>query len=240
MTDRFVATAREVAAIQGLPDYPFVVIEHPIAGNSGEELRAKFVASGEIYYVISGAGESRNGADTIEWGEGDVFCFPGGGESVHRAEGRDCLLFCVTNEPLLAFERLRAPLPGQAAFEATHWPAQEIERQFQDVYDRPDSDNTTGHSVQFSTAAMAPAKNEAPRRAHSCSSHTRFSNQSHQSDRHQARARDAGSHRDGKIPARIHQLADEKRRQRPGGGGEVIDDAPAGGARGGLELRTNK
>ena len=41
MTDRFVDTAREVAAIQGLPDYPFVVIEHPIAGNPDEELSAK-------------------------------------------------------------------------------------------------------------------------------------------------------------------------------------------------------
>jgi hypothetical protein len=41
MTDRFVVTAHEVAGIQGLPDYPFVVIEHPIAGDSDHELRAK-------------------------------------------------------------------------------------------------------------------------------------------------------------------------------------------------------
>ncbi|HEU4370729.1 MAG TPA: hypothetical protein VFV05_21110 [Methylomirabilota bacterium] len=41
MTDRFVVTAREVAAIQGLPEYPFVVIDHPIAGNSDDELREK-------------------------------------------------------------------------------------------------------------------------------------------------------------------------------------------------------
>lgn len=41
MTDRFAATAREVAAIQGVPDYPFVVIDHPIAGNRDDELRAK-------------------------------------------------------------------------------------------------------------------------------------------------------------------------------------------------------
>jgi gentisate 1,2-dioxygenase len=129
---------------------------------AGEQLRAKFVASGEVYYVMSGRGESRNGADTIEWGEGDVFCLPGGGETAHLAGDKDCLLFCVTNEPLLAFERLRAPLPGQAAFEATHWPADEIERQFQEVYDRPDSANTTGHSVQFSTAAMAPTNITIP------------------------------------------------------------------------------
>lgn len=41
MTDRFVVTARELAAIQGLPDYRFVVIDHPIAGNPDDELRAK-------------------------------------------------------------------------------------------------------------------------------------------------------------------------------------------------------
>ena len=41
MTDRFVVTARELAAAQGLPGYPFVVVEHPIAGDSDEELRAK-------------------------------------------------------------------------------------------------------------------------------------------------------------------------------------------------------
>ena len=41
MTDRFVATARELAAVQGLPEYPFVTIPHPIAGNSDDELRGK-------------------------------------------------------------------------------------------------------------------------------------------------------------------------------------------------------
>ena len=30
-----------MAAIQGLPDYPFVVVDHPIAGNADEELERK-------------------------------------------------------------------------------------------------------------------------------------------------------------------------------------------------------
>jgi hypothetical protein len=51
MTDRFVATAREVAAIHGLPDYPFVVIAHPIAGNADDELRAK--ATGAMASIVS-------------------------------------------------------------------------------------------------------------------------------------------------------------------------------------------
>ena len=41
MTDRFVPTARAVAELNGLPDYPFVVIGHPIANDGDEELRRK-------------------------------------------------------------------------------------------------------------------------------------------------------------------------------------------------------
>ena len=127
-----------------------------------EQLRAAFAASGEIYYVMSGNGESRNGKDVVRWDRGDVFCFPGGAESSHRAGGTDCLLFAVTNEPLLAFERLRAPLPGQAAVETTLWPAAEIERRFEEVWNRPVGADTTGASVQFSTTALEPSTNTIP------------------------------------------------------------------------------
>ena len=41
ITDRFAVSAREIATIEGLPAYPFVVIPHPIAGNTDDELRAK-------------------------------------------------------------------------------------------------------------------------------------------------------------------------------------------------------
>jgi hypothetical protein len=41
MTDRFEPTARAVAEVNGLPDYPYVVIAHPIANNSDDELRVK-------------------------------------------------------------------------------------------------------------------------------------------------------------------------------------------------------
>ncbi|HXD98202.1 MAG TPA: hypothetical protein VN646_16755 [Candidatus Acidoferrum sp.] len=41
MTDRFVPSARTVAELNGLADYPFVVIEHPIANDGDEDLRRK-------------------------------------------------------------------------------------------------------------------------------------------------------------------------------------------------------
>jgi gentisate 1,2-dioxygenase len=129
---------------------------------TGERLHTVLAASVEICYVMRGNGESRNRGESIEWGEGDVFCFPGGGETVHVSGGPDCLLFMVTNEPLLAFERLRPPADGQSAVEATHWPAADIEREFQAVYRRPITDNTTGHAVQFTSERLGPGPITAP------------------------------------------------------------------------------
>ena len=51
MTDRFVASARAVAALNGLPEYPFVVIDHPIANDSDDALRAK--AEGVIAQIAA-------------------------------------------------------------------------------------------------------------------------------------------------------------------------------------------
>ncbi len=129
---------------------------------AGESLHTNFVASGEIFYVMTGRGESRNAKDDIAWVAGDVFCFPGGTETVHRAGDQDSLLFCVTNEPLLAFERLRAPAPGDAFVETTHWPAAEIDRHFEAVWKRPLTPDTTGYSVQFTSLALAPSINTIP------------------------------------------------------------------------------
>ena len=41
ITDRFEGSARAMAEANGLADYPFAVIAHPVAGNSDAELRAK-------------------------------------------------------------------------------------------------------------------------------------------------------------------------------------------------------
>ena len=41
ITDRFAQTARVMAQVSGMPDYPFVIIPHPIAHNTPEVVRAK-------------------------------------------------------------------------------------------------------------------------------------------------------------------------------------------------------
>ena len=41
MTDRFEQSARAMAAVNGIPDYPFIMLRHPIANDSDADLAAK-------------------------------------------------------------------------------------------------------------------------------------------------------------------------------------------------------
>ena len=52
ITDRFAASARAMAEANGLADYPFAVIAHPIAGNTDEELRGKAERAVELLVAL--------------------------------------------------------------------------------------------------------------------------------------------------------------------------------------------
>ena len=41
ITDSFAESVRGIAALNGLPEYPFAIIAHPIANNDDETLRKK-------------------------------------------------------------------------------------------------------------------------------------------------------------------------------------------------------
>ncbi len=128
---------------------------------AGEWIDCKYRASGEIYYVMSGSGESENGDDRLAWGAGDLFCFPGGRQTSHAARD-DALLFAITNEPQLSFERLEAPKPGEAVIQTVHFPAAEIARRFEVVYARPKTGTESGRAILFSTAAVGECTNLLP------------------------------------------------------------------------------
>ena len=51
MTDRFEQSARVVARLNGMPDYPFAVIGHPVANDSDDALRRK--AEGVVERIVS-------------------------------------------------------------------------------------------------------------------------------------------------------------------------------------------
>ncbi len=132
---------------------PFVLARYARI-RAGERLATRFAASGALYYVIAGSGETVQGADAIAWDEGDAFCLPGGGETVHVAGAGDCLLYVVTNEPLLTFERLEPPRPGRAPIEAVHYPADEIQRQLDRIHRLAATTEMPGKSISFGTVGL--------------------------------------------------------------------------------------
>jgi len=44
-TDQFITTAKAMAQIRGIPDYPFAIVPHPMGSLTPQEVRAKAEAA---------------------------------------------------------------------------------------------------------------------------------------------------------------------------------------------------
>src|SRR6266536_1633978 len=63
MTDRFVTTADAVIELNGLPSYPYVVIAHPIASDSGgEQLQRRLREDAHVRLAVAVSRLQRDGA----------------------------------------------------------------------------------------------------------------------------------------------------------------------------------
>lgn len=131
---------------------------------SGETLATAFAASTELCYVIAGAGRTTFGqaGDTLAWGPGDVFALPGGTAARHTAGAADAVLWVVTNEPQLAFERCEPPAPGHGPIAAVHYPAGEIRRQLYAIHRDPRGAAMPGKSINFGNAAIEAQRTTTP------------------------------------------------------------------------------
>ena len=128
----------------------------------GESLTADFNASGVVHYVITGKGSSKIGDEEISWAPGDVFVVPGGAPTVHSAEDAPVVLWVVANDPQLNFENLRAPAPGNAPTGVVHYPADEIDRQIELIYQVGRGDDIAGSALIFSSDMQQESRNILP------------------------------------------------------------------------------
>lgn len=129
---------------------------------AGETLRTEFQASGVIAYAMVGSGTTDCGDEQIAWKAGDVFVLPGGVALVHRAGPGHAVLWIVTNEPQLAFERLRGPAEGDAPTEVVHFPAAEITRQIDLIYEVGRGDDIAGSALIFASTRQEAIRNVLP------------------------------------------------------------------------------
>ena len=139
-----------------------LVLAHYGRIRAGETLKTDFAASGTIAYVIAGSGTTKCAKQTIAWTEGDLFILPGGEPAIHSAGKTDAVLWLVTNEPQLAFERLRPPSRGQAPTELVHYRAAEINRQIDLIYEIGRNDAIAGSALIFSAEAQEATCNILP------------------------------------------------------------------------------
>ena len=128
---------------------------------AGESLRTEFVASAMIGYVIAGSGATRCGEERIEWKAGDVFTLPCGVPHTYEA-GSDAVIWMVTNEPQLAFENLSPPRPGAAPTEPVLFPAEEIAKQIELLYQVGRNEQIAGSALIFSSERQEHTRNLLP------------------------------------------------------------------------------
>ncbi len=129
---------------------------------ANESLSTTFVASGVIVYIIAGQGTTECNTESIDWSTGDLLVLPGGVPQTHRAGEENAVLWIVTNEPQVAFERLQAPANGQAPTDAVHYPADEIARQIELIYDVGRGDEIAGSALIFSSERQEASRNVLP------------------------------------------------------------------------------
>ena len=129
---------------------------------SGDQLQTSFTASGELYYVVAGSGHSIKGPDRIDWAKGDIFCLPGGGETIHEAGNDDSVLWVITNQPALAFEHLQPAASNDAVTESVHYPALEIDHQLARVREKLQGQKIAGLALIFSHERQAASRNILP------------------------------------------------------------------------------
>jgi gentisate 1,2-dioxygenase len=119
-----------------------------------DRLTTRFVASGSLWYVIAGRGTTAGSGETIAWQPGDIFVLPGGDAHHHRAGPEGAVFWLVSNEPQLAFEEIKTVAPGVAPTRMVHYPAGEIRRQLDRIYQVAMGTAAAGFAIVFSSDAQ--------------------------------------------------------------------------------------
>jgi gentisate 1,2-dioxygenase len=120
-------------------------------------------ATSELYYCLSGRGESRfrrsgahrapaagAGAGVIEWAPGDVVVLPARCTTEHRALGERSVLYRVCDAPLL---RYLGAVAAEARFAPTRYPAARTAALLDEVARHPDASQRSRVSVLLGNAA---------------------------------------------------------------------------------------
>jgi len=119
-------------------DYPATspsLLAHFIRITEGDSLSTQPNATSELYYIISGKGQSVINGITIEWKKGDFITLPAGSNSRHTAI-MDSTIYYIVDTPLLDYLGVKAT---EARFNPTIFTAEQAQAKLDEVASAPDA-----------------------------------------------------------------------------------------------------
>ncbi len=128
--------------------------------SKGDTLDFDIIATGSIWYVISGQGTVECAGENITFAAGDVFLLPGVPARIHAHER--IVAWLVSNEPQLAFDGDCPPDDARRPISPVHYPAEEIRRQIALIYAHAHNERTSGIALIFSSDTQSAARNIMP------------------------------------------------------------------------------
>ncbi|MCP8969988.1 cupin domain-containing protein [Ectobacillus ponti] len=111
------------------------LLAHFIRINAGEAVETAPNATSELYYIISGAGQTEVNGSTISWKQGDFLTLPSGSVSRHTAS-ETTTIYYITDTPLLNYLGATAT---EARFTPTLFTAEEAKAKLDEVANAPDA-----------------------------------------------------------------------------------------------------
>jgi len=122
--------------------------------NAGDRFQTTRIATGEIYVVLQGSGQSRKAGEQIDWNEGDVFCLPGNEAPTHHHAASSAVLYHVSDEPTLRFLGARPPATGSSPVQTVHYLAGTISARLKELGARLLPPDAPGRALNLSSSAM--------------------------------------------------------------------------------------
>lgn len=128
---------------------------------AGARFTVDLRATGSIWYVIAGRGQVDCLGESLSVAPGDVFLLPGSPARI-TAGAEQLVMWVVSNEPQLALNGDLPPDESRRPVAVVHYPAAEIARQVDIIYDHAQNAQTSGIALIFSSEPQAAARNILP------------------------------------------------------------------------------
>jgi gentisate 1,2-dioxygenase len=139
------------------------VLARYVVIRGGGSMTFEAAASTLIFYCITGTGCVAANHGSIRWSPGDVFLLPGGDPIELKSLGEaNTVLWVVGDDRVVQFSGMNVKSQNASTIEPVHYPAQDIRKQIDRIYEAEQEADTAGRAIIFSSARHDAIRNISP------------------------------------------------------------------------------